>query len=129
MRGRDRTIAEIATQFHGVVTRRRLLAAGLSRGEIDARVVSGALIVVYRGVYRVGHRAPSREATYLAAVEACGAGSLLYRRAAGHLHALLRGPAPSPEVVTRGERRIEESGRSGAGSSLLSMLPSSSEYP
>ena len=33
---------------------------------------SGALLVEYRGVYRVGHRAPSVQATYLAAVKACG---------------------------------------------------------
>ena len=89
------------------MTRRRLLAAGLSRGEIASRVSSGALIVVHRGVYRVGHQAPSREATYLAAVEACGAGALLCGRAAAHLHRLVRGPAPPAEVVTRGERRIE----------------------
>ena len=58
-------------------------------------------------MYRVGHQAPSREATYLAAVEACGVGALLCGRAAAHLHRLIRGPAPPPEVAARSERRIE----------------------
>ena len=76
-------------------------------GEIKRRVRSGALLVVHRGVYRVGHRAPSREARYAAAVSACGDGALLRGRAAAHLHGLLRGPAPPPEVVSLTERRIE----------------------
>jgi very-short-patch-repair endonuclease len=107
MRWQDRTVATIAGAGHGVVTRRRLLEAGFSPTAIERRIHSGALIVVHRGVYRVGHRAPSREATYLAAVEACGDGSLLRGRAAAHLHALERGPAPPAEVMTRTERRIE----------------------
>ena len=90
-----------------MVSRRRLRAAGLSAGQIERRVRSGALLAEYRGVYRVGHRAPSREARYLAAVDACGEGALLCGCAGAHLHGLLRGPAPPPEVVARGERRIE----------------------
>jgi hypothetical protein len=58
-------------------------------------------------VYRLGHRAPSREARYAAAVEACGDGAQLRGRAAAHLHALIRGPAPPPEVVAPTERRID----------------------
>jgi very-short-patch-repair endonuclease len=90
-----------------VVTRRRLLAAGVTLAEVRSRLRSGSLLLEYPGVYRVGHQAPSREATYLAAVEACGGGSLLRRRAAAHLHALVRGLPPPPEVATRSERRIK----------------------
>jgi hypothetical protein len=54
------------------VTRRQLLAAGVSRREIGQRLATGALLQEHRGVYRVGHRAPSVEARYLAAVLACG---------------------------------------------------------
>jgi hypothetical protein len=107
MRHQSRTIEALASTHHGVVSRRRLLEVGLSPSGLARRVQSGSLLVVYPGVYRVGHRAPSREATYLAAVEACGPGSLLWCRAAAHLHGLIRGPAPPPEVVTRTERRIE----------------------
>lgn len=67
----------------------------------------GALIREYRGVYRVGHRAPSVEATYLAAVKACGDGSLLCGLAAAHLHGLIKGKPPPPQVLTPTERRVK----------------------
>lgn len=89
MRPQGRTvaleIARIAGGQHGVVTRRQLLAAGLSAGEIARRVRTGALLREHRGVYRVGHRAPSVEARYLAAVLACGDGARLSGLAAAHL--------------------------------------------
>jgi Transcriptional regulator, AbiEi antitoxin len=108
-RGRtvEAILAELAGVRHGVVSRRELLRVGISAEAIRGRLESGALIVVHRGVYRVGHRAPSREARYAAAVEACGEGALLCGRAAAHLHGLIRGPAPPPEVVAPSERRIE----------------------
>jgi hypothetical protein len=99
-------LARLAARAHGVVTRGELLAAGVTRDQIDGRVRKGALIVVHRGVYRVGHRAPSLEARYLAAVKACGSGAVLSGRAAAHLLGLLGGRAPDPEVTTRGERRV-----------------------
>ncbi len=97
MRHRDRTvereIARIATAQHGVVTRTQLIDAGISVAEIQTRTRSGALLREYRGVYRVGHRAPSLEARYLAAVWACGGRAILSGRAAGHLLGLLGGAA------------------------------------
>jgi hypothetical protein len=85
----------------------QLLAAGLTPKEIDRRLASGALLVEFRGVYRVGHRAPSTHARYMAAVLACGEGALLSGKAAGHLLGILTRPAPSPEVTAPKERRIE----------------------
>src|SRR4051794_1919259 len=105
MGAKDRTIASMASQSHGVVTRRELLAAGLSRREIQRRIERGSLLVVYRGVYRVGHRAPSVEAQYLAAVRACGEGAVLSGRAAAHLYRLLTAVA-MPEVTAPTERRV-----------------------
>ena len=61
-----RRIARIATRSHGVVTRAELLLAGITPAEIKHRVATGALLRQHRGVYRVGHRAPSVEARYLA---------------------------------------------------------------
>jgi len=61
----------------------------------------------YDGVYRVGHRAPSVESSYLAAVRACGNGAVLSGRAAAYLWGLIKGAAPKPEVTTRTERRID----------------------
>jgi hypothetical protein len=52
---------ELAQSAHGVVAREELLRAGLSDKQIQRRLESGVLIVEYRGVYRVGHRALRRE--------------------------------------------------------------------
>lgn len=100
-------IGRLATAQHGVVARAQLLDAGLTRHQIQHRVDRGALLCVHRGVYRVGHRAPSVEARYLAAVLACGDDALLSGRAAAHLLGLLKGPAPAPEVSTPLQRRVE----------------------
>ena len=88
------------------MTRPQLAAAGLSPEEIKQRVRRGALIRVHRGVYRVGHTAPSREARYLAAVRACGESALLANLAAAHLQALIKGAPPAPEVIAPTERRV-----------------------
>jgi very-short-patch-repair endonuclease len=103
----ERELARMAGAAYGVVTRRRLLDAGVSAAEIEHRLGTGALTREYRGVYRVGHRAPSMEATYLAAVWACGDGAPLSGRAAARLLSILGGPVPAPEVVTPTERRVD----------------------
>jgi len=99
-------IAALATRNHGVVTRGQLLAAGLSTKQIASRVRAGLLLVEYPGVYRVGHRAPSTPASYLAAVRASGPGALLADRAAAYNFEILRGDPPQPTVITRTERRL-----------------------
>jgi very-short-patch-repair endonuclease len=103
----EEEVARIASARHGVVTRTQLLDAGITRREIGWRLRRGDLIRVHRGVYRVGHRAPSIDAGYLAAVLASGEGALLCGRAAAHLLRLTRGAAPPPEVITRTERRVD----------------------
>ncbi len=101
----DREIARLATSAHGLVTRADLLRAGVTVGGIKHRLGSGALLPVHRGVYRVGHRAPSLEACYLAAVFARGKGALLSGRAAAHLLGLTKGSPPPPEVTAPISRR------------------------
>jgi hypothetical protein len=100
-------MARIAGRQYGVVTRAQLLDAGLSPKQIDRRLESGALLVEFPGVYRVGHRAPSVEARYTAAVLAGGEGARLCGHAAGHLLGLLKGAAPTPEIEAPRKRRIE----------------------
>ena len=108
MWGWDRTLfAEIASRQHGVVARRQLLEAGVPSTTIDRRLADGWLHFVHKGVYRVGHRAPSVESTFLAAVLACGEGALLGGFAAGHLLGLVRSAPSVPLVIAPGERRIE----------------------
>ena len=101
-------IAALATAAHGIATWAELRAAGISEDEIRHRARIGALIREYRGVYRVGHRAPSRDARYMAAVKAGGDGALLWGRAGGHLLSILKSPTPPPpEVLTPTERRAK----------------------
>jgi very-short-patch-repair endonuclease len=102
-------MARMAGRAHGVVARRELLASGVSRQAIETRMRSGALIREFPGVYRVGHRAPSVEATYLAAVKACGEGAVLGGRAAAFLYGLLRRvkAPPAPEVTAPRARRVD----------------------
>ena len=95
----EQRLARLARANHGVVTRDEMTALGISRHEIDSRIRRGSLIRVHRGVYRVGHAAPSTEARYLAAVRACGDGAVLSGRAAAHLLSLIKGPPPPPEVT------------------------------
>lgn len=102
----DRELARMAGAAHGVVTRAELLDAGIAVGAIKRRVHSGALLPVHRGVYRVGHRAPSTEASYLAAVRACGPRAVCSGCAAGYLLSLIKGAAPPPEVTAPTQRRV-----------------------
>ncbi len=87
------------------MTRVELLRAGVTPEEIRTRLAHGGLIPVHRGVFRVGHAAPSLEARYLAAVKACGPHALLASRAAAHLLHLLKRPPSLPEVLTTHHRR------------------------
>src|SRR5687768_6881896 len=100
MQALDRTVEEklalMAGAAYGVVTRRQLLEAGVTRQGIASRLRRGDLLREHPGVYRVGHRAPSVEATYLAAVLAAGEDAVLCGRAAAHLWGLIKGPAAGP---------------------------------
>jgi hypothetical protein len=103
----EMVLAELGSRQHGVVSRVQLLRAGLARHEIQDRLDDGALLSEHRGVYRVGHRAPSLEARYPAAVLACGDDARLSGRAGAHLYGLLKGAPPAPEVSTPLKRRVD----------------------
>ena len=103
----ENELADAAGELHGLVTRRALLTHGVTPSEIQRRIARGLLLIEYKGVYRVGHRAPSLEAHYMAAVLAGGDGAALGGAAAACLWNLTRGTPPPPHVVTRTERRIE----------------------
>ncbi len=99
-------LARLASRAHGVVTRAQLLHAGITAREIQRRLGKGALLPVHRGVYRVGHRAPSIEARYMAAVLACGKEAVLSGPAAAWLLGILKGPPPGPEVTSPGKHLV-----------------------
>lgn len=62
-------------------------------------VVEGRLRRLHRGVYAVGHDAPSVLGDYMAAVLACAGGSALSHFANAHVLRLVRGDPPPPEVT------------------------------
>jgi very-short-patch-repair endonuclease len=103
----EQDLARIAGSAHGVVTRAQLVRAGITPEEIKQRVARGTLLREHRGVYRVGHRAPSVEARYLAAVWACGEGAVLCGRAAGYLLGIVKGAPAAPDVTAPKVRRVE----------------------
>jgi len=84
----DRVLAELAEAQHGVVARSQLLAAGIGRRAIGGRLERGALHLVHRGVYAVGHARLSRHARWMAAALACGPGTALSHRSASELWGL-----------------------------------------
>jgi very-short-patch-repair endonuclease len=98
--------ARIAARQHGVITAAQLLELGLSRSAIDRWVQKGLLHREYRGVFRLGHRAPSVEARYMGAVLACGDGAALSGPPAAFVYALVQGDPPAPEVSVPALRRV-----------------------
>lgn len=103
----DAKIARLAGRQHALVTVAQLLSAGLSRSAIAKRVRRGALHRVQRGVYAmVPAHALSREARWLAAVFAAGAGTVLSRRSAAEIHAVNRAPAPLIELISPRRRTV-----------------------
>lgn len=99
-------IGRQAERAHGLVQRGPLLSADVTVAEIKHRLRSGALLLEYPGIYRVGHRAPRVEASYLAAVWACGEGALLSGRAAACHWGLIKGKPPRPEVIAPKRREV-----------------------
>jgi very-short-patch-repair endonuclease len=86
MRGRkgprssEALIAAFAARQYGVVTRRQLLAAGLSDDAIDRRIGS-ILHSLHAGVFAAGHPTLTTEGRWLAGALACGDESGLSHRA------------------------------------------------
>jgi hypothetical protein len=103
----EEILARLAGSAHGVVTHRGMLSAGISATAIATRARRGQLIRVHPGVYRVGHQAPTVEASYLAAVLACGDRAVLCGLAAAHLQGLVKGVAPTPRVSAPTRRHVE----------------------
>jgi very-short-patch-repair endonuclease len=86
----DAEAARIATSQHGIVTAKQLAAVGLGRMAIAERARKGRMHRLHRGVYAVGHRAPSWHGRWMAAVLACGEGAVLSHHSAAALWDLLR---------------------------------------
>ncbi len=90
VRASDGRIADLAGRQYGVVTRAQLLKLGIGEDAVDARLASGRLHRLHRGVYAVGHTVVSRDGHWLAAVFSAGAGAVLSHGSAAELWGIWR---------------------------------------
>jgi very-short-patch-repair endonuclease len=84
----DAVIAQLASRQRGVVSVEQLHAAGFDTAAIKRRARAGRLHRVHRGVYLVGHAAAPERAAEVAALLACGVGSVVSHRSAARLWGL-----------------------------------------
>jgi hypothetical protein len=78
-------MADLARRQHGIVGRKQLFGLGVTKEEIDGRVRLGALHLIHRGVYAVGHTATTMRGRWMAAVLASGDGAVLSHASAAAL--------------------------------------------
>ena len=83
-----------------MVARWQLLAAGVSRHQIDHRIAAGRLTEIHRGVFLVGHEVRAPHAHEMAALLACNLKATLSHRTAVHLWNLSPYPATAQVWVT-----------------------------
>jgi predicted transcriptional regulator of viral defense system len=96
-----------AGRQHGVVSRPQLLAIGIDDAGIKRRVAQGRLYRLHRGVYAVGHRHETAEARWMAAVAACGQGTVLSHLDAAALWKIYNGTGARVHVTVRWSRRVD----------------------
>ena len=78
-------MADMARPHHGVLSRRQLLAVGISPGLIQHRVATLRLVPLFPGVYSIGHTFLTLRGRHAAAVQAGGpCAALSHRSAAAH---------------------------------------------
>ena len=96
---RWRAASEVAGRQHGRVTTAQLADLGLGRGAVEKAVRAGRLHREHRGVYAVGHTAPSRHGRWMSAVLACGDGAALSLRSAATQAGIRDGEGPRVDVT------------------------------
>jgi hypothetical protein len=83
-----KAIRGLAEKQHGVIAHRQILELGVGRTLALRRHEAGLLIPLHQGVYALGHQRLTREGKWMAAVLACGPGSVLSHFSGGHLWGL-----------------------------------------
>src|SRR6201989_843671 len=89
-RGREGALAQLATQQHGVASRRQLRSLGFGDEAIKAAIAEGRLISIHEEVYAVGHMRVPQRGYWWAAVLAYGPGCVLSHHSATVLWGLRR---------------------------------------
>jgi len=87
--GRDRLVARIAGNQHGVIAAWQLRDVGLVPSRVADRATAGHLHRIHRGVYAVGNPNIGKEGRWMAAVLACGEGAVLSHCSAAELWRIL----------------------------------------
>lgn len=125
-----RELADLAEEQHGVVTFRQLRGLGFSKGHISRAYEADRLRRIHRGVYAVGHARISSHGRCLAAVLACGAGTVLSHHSAAWLWGFLPTcpveasvTAPSQGHRRRGIRVYRVAALSSADFGTLESIP------
>jgi predicted transcriptional regulator of viral defense system len=95
----DTLVAAAAANAMGVLSREELRSCGLTDEGIKVRLRTGRLHRLHRGVYAVGHTAVTREASWLAAVKACGPHAVLSHSSSAMLFGFLRWEDRLPDVT------------------------------
>jgi very-short-patch-repair endonuclease len=97
--GNEITVADVATEQKGAISRGQLRDLGLLGGAIDRRAVNGQLHRQFRGVYIVGHEALAPLARESAALLAVGTGAILSHESAAVAWAIIEGYAGDVHVT------------------------------
>ena len=95
----DVRVARLAAAQHGVVSRAQLLACGLSPDAIAHRIRRSRLHRLHRGVYAVGHVAPTELGPIVAGILAVGRGAHVSHRTCAAIHGF-GDPAPAAVDIT-----------------------------
>jgi predicted transcriptional regulator of viral defense system len=100
------SVEKIAHQQAGAISRRQLLAAGVSNQVIMERLKRQRWQQLYRGVYAVFSGLPPRGTWLWAAILRAGEGAVLSHQTAAELHGLIDSPADAIFVTVPSTRRV-----------------------
>lgn len=103
-------VAALAAHQHGVVSGKQLRQMGMTDSAIEHSMATGRLHSVFRGAFVVGHPRVGRNGRMLAAVLACGDGTVVSHGTAAALLGLWDRPLSTVNVIAPGQ-----SGRKVAG--------------
>ena len=96
-------MASVARRQEGVISRRQLLALGVTRRQIDGLVRGGGLLPVFRGVFAVGPAAIGPRARMRAAALACP-GAVISHRSAANLLGFGKAAPVVVDLIAVGQR-------------------------
>jgi len=100
----DQRLWKLAAAQHGVVSRKQMRALGMTDDVIDHEIRLGCVHRVFRGVYALGHPRADERSRLMAAVLACGKGTVVSHRSAAALLGLIDDGPVVIDVIAPGSR-------------------------